>query len=184
MGAGKIIGGIISLVLGIIIFAASMFFHNVQTNNMEYCNSLFGGLQQGLDTQTAQQCSNAGAIIAGALGGMLLGGALALIGLILVIVSAVHQGTKKRKVAAHQSDPISDGKPTTNISSQFATKTVQKVYCRYCGKERPISGDFCSLCGRSSLSVSTNMKHCNVCEATMTEDSKFCGNWVQNSRNQ
>ena len=45
LGAGKIVGGIICLVLGILIFAASFYFYNVQTDNVEYCNSFLGGLQ-------------------------------------------------------------------------------------------------------------------------------------------
>lgn len=167
LGAGKIIGGVISLVLGIIIFAASMFFHNVQTGNLEYCNSFAGGLQQGLDSQTAQQCSSAGGIIAAAMGGMLLGGAMALIGLILVIVGGVQLGTKKSKVVSDKRAP-KDG-------SQMA-KPIQKTYCRYCGKEKPISGDHCPLCGRSSHSVSTNMMQCTICGASMAEDSNFCSN--------
>ena len=94
---------------------------------------------------------------------------MALIGLILVIVGGVQLGTKKSKV-------VSDEKRAPMENSPFAAKPVQKVYCRYCGKERPISGDHCTLCGMSSESVSTNMKQCSVCGATVSEDSKFCSN--------
>jgi hypothetical protein len=102
LGAWTIAGGIICLVLGILIFAASFYFYNIQTTNVEYCNSFLGGLQGYIDSETAQSCSNAGTFQAGAMGGMILGGALAIVGLILAIVGAVQQGGKKQKVISGQ----------------------------------------------------------------------------------
>lgn len=169
LGAGKIVGGIICLVLGILIFAASMYFYNILTGNVEYCNSFLGGLQGSLDPETAQTCSNAGAFQAGALGGILLGGALAIIGLILAIVGAVQQGGKRKDVSEQQTQ--------ANISPQeFQTlqSNANTIYCRYCGELRPITNESCSLCGRRSTTSSTAMKHCTVCDASMSEDSIYC----------
>jgi hypothetical protein len=177
LGAGKIAGGIVCLVLGIIIFATSLYFYNVQTDNVEYCNSFLGGLQGSLDPEAAQACSNAGAFQAGALGGILLGGALAIIGLILAIVGAVQQG-KKRKVVSKEPVQTSISSPQQEISSQQEIHTspnnMNTIYCRYCGELRPRRDESCSLCGRSSITSSTGMKQCTVCNASMSEDSIYC----------
>lgn len=131
LGAGKIVGGIICLVLGILIFAASFYFYNVQTDNIEYCNSFLGGLQGTLDPETAQSCSNAGAFQAGSMGGMFLGGALGIIGLILAIVGAVQQGGKKQKVISEQQQTQANRPPDEFQNLQTTSKSI---YCRYCGK--------------------------------------------------
>jgi uncharacterized OB-fold protein len=45
-----------------------------------------------------------------------------------------------------------------NISSKQYEYENEKIYCRYCGKLRPIETEYCPRCGRSSISKSENMK--------------------------
>src|SRR5215216_3109749 len=170
LGAGKIVGGIICLVLGILIFAASMYFYIIKIGNVEYCNSFLGGLQGSLDPETAQTCSNAGAFQASALGGMLLGGALAIIGLVLAIVGAVQQGGKRRKDVSEKPMQTSisssqQGTPSSQQESNLRSwllspydkqihtspNNTNIIYCRYCGELRPTRDQVCSLCGRNLI---------------------------------
>jgi hypothetical protein len=167
LAAAKIAGGIVSLVLGIIIFTVSVYFYNIQSRTLEYCNSISGGVQ--LDPETAQICSNAGGFQAAIMGGMLLGGVLIIIGLVLIIVGAVQQGKRKRKEIIHNDNPSS--------RQQYNTRAeAEKPFCRYCGMKRPLEGEFCSRCGRSLLSTTTTSKKCQNCRATMSDDSIFCAN--------
>lgn len=149
-----------------------MYFYNIQAENVEYCNSFLGGLQGSLDPGTAQTCSNAGAFQAGSMGGMLLGGALAIIGLILVILGAIQGGKKK---------DVSEKPMQTSISSpqqefHSSPRNTDTIYCRYCGELRPRRDESCALCGRKSITSSTVMKQCVICAAIMSEDSIFCAN--------
>jgi|SRR5215207_6463548 predicted amidophosphoribosyltransferase len=66
-----------------------------------------------------------------------------------------------------------------NIKPIFLVIQPEKIYCRYCGKQREASGEFCSMCGRSSHPSSTTVKKCILCKATMSEDSEFCANCGQ-----
>jgi RNA polymerase subunit RPABC4/transcription elongation factor Spt4 len=49
-----------------------------------------------------------------------------------------------------------------------------EIICRYCGKIRPISLEFCPRCGRGTQSKSEDMKRCVNCNATVVKDSLFC----------
>jgi ascorbate-specific PTS system EIIC-type component UlaA len=169
LAAAKIAGGIVSLVLGIIIFTVSMYFYNIQNRNLEYCNSISGGVQQYFDSETAQMCSNAGGFQVAIIGGMLLGAVLVIIGLVFVFVGAGQQGKRKRKEIIHNDNP--------SPRRQYNTRTEAKEpFCRYCGMKRSLEGEFCSRCGRSLLSTTTTSKKCQNCRATMSNDSIFCAN--------
>ena len=166
MAAAKIAGGIVSLVLGIIIFTVSVYFYNIQSRNLEYCNSISGGVHT-YTSEIAQMCSNAGGFQAAIMGGMMLGGVLIIIGLVLIIVGAVQQG--KRKKIIHNDNPSS--------RQQYNTRAeAEKPFCRYCGMKRPLEEEFCSRCGRGLLSTTTTSKKCQNCGATMSDDSIFCAN--------
>jgi hypothetical protein len=84
---------------------------------------------------------------------MLFGGAIALVGLILIIVGAVQQGTRKRKIISSQSDPVPDRKSTSTKNPEFSSKSAPKLYSRYCSKERPVTGDVCLSCGLAGIIV-------------------------------
>ena len=168
MAAAKIAGGIVSLVLGIIIFTVSVYFYNIQSRNLEYCNSISGGVHT-YTSEIAQMCSNAGGFQAAIMGGMMLGGVLIIIGLVLIIVGAVQQGKRKRKKIIHNDNPSS--------RQQYNTRAeAEKPFCRYCGMKRPLEEEFCSRCGRGLLSTTTTSKKCQNCGATMSDDSIFCAN--------
>ena len=168
MAAAKIAGGIVSLVLGIIIFTVSVYFYNIQSRNLEYCNSISGGVHT-YTSEIAQMCSNAGGFQAAIMGGMMLGGVLIIIGLVLIIVGAVQQGKRKRKKIIHNDNPSS--------RQQYNTcAEAEKPFCRYCGMKRPLEEEFCSRCGRGLLSTTTTSKKCQNCGATMSDDSIFCAN--------
>ena len=68
------------------------------------------------------------------------------------------------------------------IISGFVIKPLKnrnksgKVFCRYCGKLRPVSGTNCSECGKPTMSSVTETKMCSFCAATMSADSEFCAN--------
>ncbi len=110
-----------------------------------------------------------------AMAGMLLGGALAIVGLVLTIVGTVQTGKKRHKDLPQQSASISASPPKEYQT--VPSNNVNKIFCRYCGKERDTSGEFCSRCGRSVQSNSVNMKVCRNCNSSMSEDSQFCANF-------
>jgi Double zinc ribbon len=71
---------------------------------------------------------------------------------------------------------LNNNKPNRTSPESQSQTTANIIYCRYCGELRPITNEFCSLCGRSSTASSTSMKNCTVCEANMSEDSTYCAN--------
>lgn len=147
MGTGKIIGGIILLIIGII-------FSSIGYSISVECNSISGQLGTFFSNNEQNYCS-AGSI------SLVIGIFMGIIGLVLIIVGAVTG--KKRKEAINQ-------------HSNY-THSSQKIFCRYCGKERDTAGEFCSRCGRSVQSNSVNMKVCRNCNSSMSEDSQFCANF-------
>jgi hypothetical protein len=165
MQTGKIVGGIVLLIIGIIIFVVSSGLQPTVNNYQEQCNSLVGEIGKFIDPNTQQKCTQVDVFRSASLGGEILGGALAFVGLIISIVGAV-SGNKKVITYARneQQQPI---------SPQMKT---EKIFCRYCGKERLILAEYCSFCGKSSRSLSTNTKKCIGCGLFTSEDSKFCAN--------
>jgi RNA polymerase subunit RPABC4/transcription elongation factor Spt4 len=99
---------------------------------------------------------------------------LGLIGFVAALAGGIglaNRGTKAKK--EHQIETkiaTNDVQPTTS---------VREISCRYCGKKRPIAGEFCPMCGRSSHAISTSMKKCTVCKATMSDDSNYCAHCGQ-----
>jgi hypothetical protein len=59
MGVGKIIGGIVLLIIGIIIFGVSNGLHSIQTQNIQQCGTFTGQLSQSFSQQNAEICSSA-----------------------------------------------------------------------------------------------------------------------------
>jgi len=76
---------------------------------------------------------------------------ITIIGIVLVIIGSVQQSKNKKEKQA-ESKVIS---PEVTSSG-----SIEKIYCRYCGKQRPILGEFCPICERSSQTSSTTMKRC------------------------
>jgi hypothetical protein len=68
--------------------------------------------------------------------GLVVGIFLGVIGLILLIVGAVQLGTKRKETISGQSNTFSYTKPNHNSSSPSLSpsNSVEKIYCRHCGK--------------------------------------------------
>lgn len=82
---GKIIGGFILILFGIAGLAFGLPTYNLQNQNIEYCNSFLGSLDQ-LDPENATICENArGYLIISIMFG-LIGFVLLIVGLILLAV--------------------------------------------------------------------------------------------------
>jgi hypothetical protein len=151
--AGAFVAGIILLLIGVGIFFFSQ----------SRCNSLGGSFGQFIDPVYQQQCTLL----------TILGAAFGLIGFVAALAGGIGlavRGSRSRK--ENKGSKIETYDVQTNAS-------VREIFCRYCGKKRPISQDFCSICGRSSHATSTGMKKCTVCKATMSDDSNYCANCDQ-----
>ncbi len=69
-----------------------------------------------------------------------------------------------------------------NIEKEY--RNLEKIFCRYCGNLRSLSGDYCAFCGRSlsgnftsmSIMERNSMKQCIKCRYLMDGDSIFCLN--------
>ena len=98
MTAGKIIGGIVLIILGIIFFGPSHWANTATNYDLDRCNSLTGGPGQGLDQGNYQYCQNMILVNSISFVGMIVGGIFVLIGLVLVIIGAITGKKDKTKV--------------------------------------------------------------------------------------
>ncbi len=169
-GKGKIIGGVILLVIGIIIAGWGMTINSIQSNNLQQCNSITGELGQSFDPETAEICANAPIYQGMSISAIFIGLVLFAIGIVLVILRAFSRSKREEEKVERIVSPSRED----NVVSYS-----EKIYCRYCGKQREASGEFCSRCGRSTHSTSNNMKICRNCSSRMGEDSEFCANCGQ-----
>jgi uncharacterized membrane protein len=164
MAAGKIIGGIVLLLIGIIIAGAGMTISSIQSNNLQRCNTFTGQLGQSLDPETYEICTSAPMYQGISNAAIIMGVILSIIGIVLVVLGVVSRS--KRKEQRNEDIAYS---PNASVSDT-------KIYCRYCGKERDTLGEFCSRCGRNSQSSSTRMNICQNCSSPMSDDSSYCAN--------
>jgi hypothetical protein len=98
VAAGKIISGIVLIILGIIFFGPSHWANTATYYDLERCNSLTGGPGQGLNQENYQYCQNMILVNSISLVGMIVGGIFVLIGLVLVIIGVVTGKKDKKKV--------------------------------------------------------------------------------------
>lgn len=98
MAAGKIISGIVLIVLGIIFFGPSHWANTATYYDLERCNSLNGGPEQGLNQENYQYCQNMILVNSISLVGIIVGGIFILIGLLLVIIGVITGKKDKKKV--------------------------------------------------------------------------------------
>jgi hypothetical protein len=98
VAAGKIIGGIVLIILGIIFFGPSHWANTATNYDLDRCNSLTGGPGQGLDQGNYQYCQNMILVNSISFVGMIVGGIFVLIGLVLVIIGAITGKKDKTKV--------------------------------------------------------------------------------------
>jgi len=98
VAAGKIIGGIVLIILGIIFFGPSHWANTATNYDLDRCNSLTGGPGQGLDQGNYQYCQNMILVNSISFVGMIVGGIFVLVGLVLVIIGAITGKKDKTKV--------------------------------------------------------------------------------------
>ena len=98
MAAGKIIGGIVLIILGIIFFGPSHWANTATYYDIERCNSLTGEPGQGLTQGNYQYCQNMIIVNSISLVGMIVGGIFVIIGLVYVIIGAIRGKQDKKKV--------------------------------------------------------------------------------------
>jgi hypothetical protein len=98
VAAGKIISGIVLIILGIIFFGPSHWANTATYYDLERCNSLTGGPGQGLNQESYQYCQNMILVNSISLVGMIVGGIFVLIGLVLVIIGVITGKKDKKKV--------------------------------------------------------------------------------------
>ena len=98
MAAGKIISGIVLIILGIVFFGPSHWANTATHYDLERCNSLTGAPGQGFNQENYQYCQNMILVNSISLVGMIVGGIFVLIGLVLVIIGVITGKKDKKKV--------------------------------------------------------------------------------------
>ncbi|HEX7141781.1 MAG TPA: SHOCT domain-containing protein [Nitrososphaeraceae archaeon] len=98
MAAGKVIGGIVLIILGIVFFGPSHWANTATYYDLEICNSLTGEPGQGLTQGNYQYCQNMIIVNSISLVGMIVGGIFVIIGLVYVIIGAIRGKQDKKKV--------------------------------------------------------------------------------------
>lgn len=98
MAAGKVIGGIVLIILGIVFFGPSHWANTATYYDLERCNSLTGEPGQGLTQGNYQYCQNMIIVNSISLVGMIVGGIFVIIGLVYVIIGAIRGKQDKKKV--------------------------------------------------------------------------------------
>jgi RNA polymerase subunit RPABC4/transcription elongation factor Spt4 len=166
----KIIGGIILIIFGIPAIGISSWLQNEASTVLSYCNSL-SGLPRFL---APEDCSNASLVSSASLVGLLIGGLMILIGIILLIVGIV-RGKKPKVIESNKLNQEKKGiNPISNEIKNSKESQVNIIYCRYCGKTKPLESQYCPRCGKSSISKFERLIDCNNCHSLISEDSRYC----------
>jgi hypothetical protein len=122
VAAGKIISGIVLIILGIIFFGPSHWANTATYYDLERCNSLTGGPGKGLNQENYQYCQNMILVNSISLVGMIVGGIFVLIGLVLVIIGVITGKKDKKKV-----QEIKDSKINMNSTKESKGIRDEKV---------------------------------------------------------
>jgi len=167
----KVIGGIILIIIGIPFIGISIWLYDQASIGLSYCNS-FGGIGHLL----FEDCDTASIVSSASLVGLLIGGLMFLVGIILLIVGIVKG--KKPKVVENNKF-IHEEQGINRISKEWKNSKEfhgNQIYCRYCGRTRPLESEYCPRCGKSSISKSEQLIDCNNCHSLISEDSRYCSN--------
>jgi RNA polymerase subunit RPABC4/transcription elongation factor Spt4/uncharacterized membrane protein len=186
----KIIGGIVLIFLGIFVTGIANYTYIESQPFLKQCKS-FEGFG---DYLSPPECNNASIIFTSSIIATFIGIIMIIIGLIVLIIGLIK---RKKFKATNKSQilndyiiddiPIDQELKSSNFEQNIdymSTKkdlnlkenNYEKIYCRYCGKLRPLESEHCARCGKSSLSKSDRIKKCIDCSSIVSEDSKFCSN--------
>lgn len=160
-----LIGGLIVLIIGILIASVSSSAQSYTSRQSEQCDSLGGQLGQFLSNDAREDCQNAVMYQTASSGAIMLGWGIALLGVVLAGVGGI-------QIARHSGH----ARATPDNTRERMTIPAGKIFCRYCGKLLPVAGTLCSECAKPTASTTTEVKKCNYCSATMSNDSDFCAN--------
>ncbi|HKO41229.1 MAG TPA: SHOCT domain-containing protein [Nitrososphaeraceae archaeon] len=119
MAAGKIISGIVLIVLGIFFFGPSHWAFTATYYDLERCNSLTRGPGQELDQENYQYCQNMILVNSISLVGMIVGSIFVLIGLVLVIIGIITGKKDKKKVGEIKDSNI-------NMNSDIESQEIRE----------------------------------------------------------
>lgn len=95
--------------------------------------------------------------------GLIIGIFMSVVGMVLIVVGSVTGGKKKEAIT--QIEPV-------NLNTLQQLDTTNKIYCRYCGKQRPAIGNYCPLCGRSTsthVNETKGMQQCIDCNSLLCQ---------------
>jgi ribosomal protein L37E len=79
------------------------------------------------------------------------------------------------KISKSLSKDANEESSTGSSSVNQRSSTIQKIYCRFCGKDNPVSSEYCLQC-RMPIKVppSQVMKVCEKCGLAVNDDSVYC----------
>ena len=167
----KILGGIILIIIGIPSITISIWLYDQASIGLSYCNSF-----EGIGHLLLEDCDTASIVSSASLGGLLVGGLMFLVGIILLIVGIVKG--KKHKVVENNKF-IHEEQEINRISKEWKNSKKfhsNQIFCRYCGKPKPLESEYCTRCGKSSILKSGQLINCNNCLSLISEDSRYCSN--------
>ena len=128
MRKGLLATGVAMIVLAIIVFAPSSWINQVQSNNVQTCNSFTGQLSQSLSQENTTVCNNAPGFLAVAQTGMIIAIVLGVLGIALIVIGAI-----KNPAPRPQQQP---SQPQEKIDQYIATQSYPRVtVCKFCNKE-------------------------------------------------
>lgn len=164
----KIINGIILIIIGIPSIGISSWLYDQATIGLHYCNS-FGYIGHLL----FEDCNTASIVSSATLIGSLIGFLMILAGIIFLIVGIV-KCKKPKVIKSNQLKQEKDINPVFDQLTKSKESQDNNIYCRYCGKTRPLEGKLCPRCGKASQSE--QLVECNSCHSLISDYSRYCSN--------
>ena len=164
----KIINGIILIIIGIPSIGISSWLYDQATIGLHYCNS-FGYIGHLL----FEDCNTASIVSSATLIGSLIGFLMILAGIIFLIVGIV-KCKKPKVIKSNQLKQEKDINPVFDKLTKSKESQDNNIYCRYCGKTRPLEGKLCPRCGKASQSE--QLVECNSCHSLISDYSRYCSN--------
>ena len=88
------------------------------------------------------------------------------------MASIFHRLSNKISKSLSKANEVSS---TGSSSVNQSSSTIQKIYCRFCGKDNPASSENCLQCRMPiKAAPSQVMKVCEKCGLAVNDDSVYC----------